>query len=102
MSTEELFEKFEDCAGRSLAHDQVAPLFERLETLETVADLGQVTRLLEPRVLPSQAAERMASAAKAAPSPARKKRPGCLDGHLPLPTRRGGEGDASHSRENLA
>ena len=49
---------------RSLAHDQVAPLFERLETLETVTDLGQVTRLLEPRVLPSQAAQRMASAAK--------------------------------------
>ena len=50
---------------RSLAHDQVAPLFDRLETLETVADLGQVTRLLEPRVLPSQAAQRIASAAKA-------------------------------------
>ncbi len=65
MSTEELFEKFEDCAGRALAHDQIAPLFERLETLETVADLGQVTRLLEPRVLPSQAAQRIASAAKA-------------------------------------
>jgi 2-methylcitrate dehydratase PrpD len=64
MSSEELFEKFEDCAVRSLAHDQVAPLFERLETLETVTDLGQVTRLLEPRVLPSQAAQRMASAAK--------------------------------------
>ena len=62
MSSEELFEKFEDCATRSLAHDQVAPLFERLETLETVTDLGQVTRLLEPRVLPSQAAERMAAA----------------------------------------
>jgi 2-methylcitrate dehydratase PrpD len=65
MSPEELFEKFEDCAHRALAHDQIAPLFERLETLETVADLGQVTRLLEPRVLPSQAAQRIASAAKA-------------------------------------
>ena len=43
-------------------HDQVAPLFERLETLETVTDLNQVTRLLEPRVLPSQTAERMAAA----------------------------------------
>ena len=63
MSTEELFEKFEDCAARALAHDQIAPLFERLETLETVTDLGQVTRLLEPRVLPSQAAQRMAAAA---------------------------------------
>src|SRR5204863_5240405 len=64
MSTEELFEKFEDCAHRALAHDQIAPLFERLETLETVADLGQVTRLLEPRVLPSQAAQQIASAVK--------------------------------------
>ncbi len=64
MSTEELFAKFEDCARRALAHDQIAPLFERLETLATVADLGQVTRLLEPRVLPSQAAQRFASAAK--------------------------------------
>src|SRR6202008_1238636 len=62
MSPEELFDKFEDCAVRSLAHDQVAPLFERLETLETVTDLGQVTRLLEPRVLPKEAAQRLASA----------------------------------------
>jgi hypothetical protein len=65
MSTEELFEKFEDCARRALAHDQIAPLFERIETLEAVTDLGEVTRLLEPRVLPSQAALRIASAAKA-------------------------------------
>jgi 2-methylcitrate dehydratase PrpD len=65
MSSEELFEKFEDCAGRALAHDQIAPLFERLETLETVADLGQVTRLLEPRELPMQAAKRIVSAARA-------------------------------------
>jgi len=65
MSSEELFAKFEDCAGRTLAHDQIAPLFERLETLETVAELGQVTRLLEPRVLPSEAAVRFASLANA-------------------------------------
>jgi len=65
MSSEELFTKFEDCAGRALAHDQIAPLFERLETLETVADLGQVTRLLEPRVLPSEAAMRFTSLANA-------------------------------------
>jgi 2-methylcitrate dehydratase PrpD len=62
MTSEELFEKFEDCAGRALAHDQIAPLFERLETLETVAGLGQVTRLLEPRVLPSETAQRMMAA----------------------------------------
>jgi hypothetical protein len=56
MSSEELFDKFEACAERALARDQIAPLFERLETLEAVDDLGQVTRLLEPRVLPSEAA----------------------------------------------
>jgi 2-methylcitrate dehydratase PrpD len=65
MSSEELFAKFEDCAGRALANDQIAPLFERLETLETVTELGQVTRLLEPRVLPSEAAIRFASLANA-------------------------------------
>jgi 2-methylcitrate dehydratase PrpD len=68
MSTEELFEKFEDCAHRALAHDQIAPLFERLETLETVTDLTQVTHLLEPRVLPAEAARRAVSAARAAPA----------------------------------
>jgi 2-methylcitrate dehydratase PrpD len=62
MTTEELFEKFEDCAERALAHDQIAPLFERLETLETVTDLGQVTRLLEPRLLPGEAVRRAAAA----------------------------------------
>src|SRR5262249_23623764 len=41
MSSEELFAKFEDCAGRTLAHDQIAPLFERLEALEAVAGAGQ-------------------------------------------------------------
>lgn len=60
MSTDEMFEKFEDCANRALAHDQVMPLFERLETLETVADIGQVTRLLEPRLLPSETAAQLA------------------------------------------
>lgn len=55
MSAEELFEKFEDCAARALAHDQIAPLFERLETLEAVTEVGQVTRLLEPTVLPRDA-----------------------------------------------
>jgi 2-methylcitrate dehydratase PrpD len=57
MSSEELFDKFEACAERALARDQIAPLFERLETLEAVDDLGQVSRLLEPRVLPSEAAQ---------------------------------------------
>ena len=52
-----------DDSERSLARDQIAPLFERLETLEMVDDLAQVTRLLEPRVLPREAAERISLAA---------------------------------------
>ena len=78
MSTEELFEKFEDCAARSLAHDQVAPLFERLETLETVADLDQVTGCSSRACC--RARPRSAwPPPRSAPSPARKRRPGCLD-----------------------
>ena len=61
MTSDELFEKFEDCGNRALAHDQIMPLFERLETLEKVADINQVTRLLEPRLLPKEFAERMAA-----------------------------------------
>ncbi len=52
MSTKELFDKFEDCASRALARDQIEPLFERLGTLETVTNLSQVMRLLESPVLP--------------------------------------------------
>ena len=47
MSSEELWDKFSDCAKRSLPREQIAPLFERLETLETVAEISQVTQLLE-------------------------------------------------------
>jgi 2-methylcitrate dehydratase PrpD len=46
MSTEELFEKFADCAGRSLPPDRIAPLFDRLGALETVPDVRQLTPLL--------------------------------------------------------
>ena len=66
MSNEELFEKFEDCASRALAHDQIAPLFERLETLEMASDINQVTRLLEPRALPGAKLPHHARAAGAA------------------------------------
>ena len=60
MTGDELLEKFEDCAHRALAHDQIMPLYERLETLEMVADIRQVTALLEPRVLPAEMARRIA------------------------------------------
>ena len=47
MSSDELWEKFEDCARRSLPREQIAPLFESLETLESVPEIGQLTRLLQ-------------------------------------------------------
>lgn len=47
MTSDELWEKFEDCAQRALPREKVAPLFERLETLESASNLNQVTRLLE-------------------------------------------------------
>ena len=47
MSNDELWEKFDDCARRSLPREQIAPLFERLETIDAVADLHQVTQLAQ-------------------------------------------------------
>jgi 2-methylcitrate dehydratase PrpD len=46
MTTDELWEKFDDCARRALPRDQIAPLFERLETIDSVTDMAQVSRLL--------------------------------------------------------
>jgi hypothetical protein len=51
MSNAELWDKFSDCAARSLPREQIAPLFERLETLESATDIAQVTRLLEVSVM---------------------------------------------------
>lgn len=49
MNSTEMWDKFSDCAMRSLPRDQVGLLFERLEAFEAVTDIAQVTRLLEPR-----------------------------------------------------
>jgi hypothetical protein len=46
MNSAEMWDKFEDCARRALPRDQIAPLFERLDTLDEVTDMTQVTRLL--------------------------------------------------------
>lgn len=51
MSSDELWEKFNDCATGVLPREQIAPLFERLETLGSVADINQVTQLAEVRTL---------------------------------------------------
>jgi hypothetical protein len=52
MSSEELWEKFDDCARRALPKEDIMPLFERLETLEKAADIRAVTRLLVKRPPP--------------------------------------------------
>ena len=68
MSNAELWEKFEDCGHRALPADMLAPLFERLETLESVTDIAQVTALLEPRRSPADAVAHASSQARAAAS----------------------------------
>lgn len=48
LSADELWEKFSDCAQRSLDHAQVKPLFEALQNLENVKDIRQITALMDP------------------------------------------------------
>jgi len=47
MTTEEMWEKFEDCAKRALPASSIAPLFEALRRVETIASVAELTRLLE-------------------------------------------------------
>lgn len=47
MTESELWAKFEDCAGRALPREAVAPLFERLMTLESAKDMAAVLRLTQ-------------------------------------------------------
>ncbi len=46
MSSDELWEKFFDCAKRALPRQDIMPIFERLESLETIADMAPIARLL--------------------------------------------------------
>jgi 2-methylcitrate dehydratase PrpD len=56
MTHDELWTKFSDCAERVLPRAQVAPLFEKLATIETAAGAADLTRLLEVPGPRSQAA----------------------------------------------
>ena len=56
MTREELWTKFSDCAERDLPRAQVAPLFEKLGAIETVAGSADLTNLLEVPAPRSQAA----------------------------------------------
>lgn len=48
LSTDELWEKFSDCAQRSLGLAQIRPLFDALEALENVKDIRQITSSMRP------------------------------------------------------
>lgn len=61
MSTEELWEKFYDCARRALSKQDILPLFDRLETLETIPDVGELVRMLARRTAPGAARPRPAA-----------------------------------------
>ena len=68
MSAGEMWDKFEDCGHRALPADMLAPLFERLETLETAQDISLVTPLLEPRRSPADAVAHESARAKLEPA----------------------------------
>lgn len=47
MTNEEQWEKFSDCAGRTLPRERIAPLFSRLQTLDAATDINQITQLTQ-------------------------------------------------------
>ncbi len=47
MTREELWEKFADCAARSLPRERLPQLFETLERIEQLGDINELTRLLQ-------------------------------------------------------
>jgi 2-methylcitrate dehydratase PrpD len=49
MNQSELWEKFSDCGARALPEAQLKPLFEQLGKFESVADVGEITRLAAVR-----------------------------------------------------
>lgn len=48
LSAEELWDKFSDCAQRSLDRKVIRPLFDALQALENVPDMRQITTLMRP------------------------------------------------------
>jgi 2-methylcitrate dehydratase PrpD len=47
MTQDELWEKFQDCARRSLPHTQAASLFDSLMRVDSIGDAAQITRFME-------------------------------------------------------
>ena len=48
MTRDEMWEKFEDCAVRALPRERLPAVFDMMNALESVADVNDLTRLLEP------------------------------------------------------
>ncbi len=65
MSSGELWEKFYDCGRRTLPSQDLPPLFERLESLEKVDDIGVVARMLARSSAPGAAPARRPEPARA-------------------------------------
>ncbi|CAN7345288.1 MmgE/PrpD family protein [Bosea sp. LjRoot9] len=59
QSADDPWEQFSVRAERALPRENVAPLFERLETIDSVADMSQLARLLEVSPLYSKPPERI-------------------------------------------
>ncbi len=69
ISASELWDKFENCAAKALPREQIASLFERLETLDKVIDMSQATRLLQTSALHQPQAKKVVFAARGAHEP---------------------------------
>ena len=48
MTRDELWEKFEDCAGRALPADRLRPLFDGLMSLEGEEKIPALVALMDP------------------------------------------------------
>jgi 2-methylcitrate dehydratase PrpD len=69
ISDSEPWDKFEDRAARALPREQIAALFERLETLDKVIDISQLTRLLQTSALRQPQAKKIVFAARGTHEP---------------------------------
>ena len=60
----EQWDKFEDRAAQALPREQIASLFERLETLDKVMDMSQMARLLQTSAFHQPPAKKVVFAAR--------------------------------------
>jgi 2-methylcitrate dehydratase PrpD len=49
FTREDLKAKFDDCAGLVLAQDRLTPVFNAIESVDSMADIRQLVRMLAPR-----------------------------------------------------